>query len=63
MSIAIQIKGNECIYKNMILTFWIKKQLKKLIEKYVRKRFIFSKVPGSKNEIIHIYFSKFLLKV
>ena len=28
---GIKIKGNECIYKNIFLTFWYEKQLKKLI--------------------------------
>ena len=28
---GIKIKGNERIYKNIFLTFWYEKQLKKLI--------------------------------
>ena len=31
MSRGIKIKGNECIYKNIVLTFWYEKQLKELI--------------------------------
>ena len=31
MSRGIKIKGNELIYKNIVLTFWYEKQLKKLI--------------------------------
>ena len=28
---GIKIRGNECIYKNIFLTFWYEKQLKNLI--------------------------------
>ena len=31
--------------------------------KIPKKKFIFSKVAGSKNEFIHMYFQSFLLKV
>ena len=31
MSRGIEIKGNERIYKNIVLTFWFEKQLKKPI--------------------------------
>ena len=35
----------------------------KLLNKTLEKCLIFSKVAGSKNEITHTYFSRFLLKV
>ena len=31
MARGIKVKGNERIYKNIVLTFWYEKQLKKLI--------------------------------
>ena len=51
------------IYKEVFCKWNPLELLSKILERYIKKKFVFNKVADSKNELIHTNFLKFLLKV